>query len=1227
METLLLWTVALIAAAIVIAITLLGVSTVARRYRQQRFERQKKACERLLAGMLSETSQRTTAAILELKNSFPQETIEQILNKYLLERGSSDKSLAEIYEATGILDRYIRQFQEGERWTDRALAAQKLGEMGHPNAVIPLITAISNPAEEDAVKNEAMFSLGRIRDPRAIPYLIQGLSSNNPTAAQPIANALLSYGEDAVAGLCECLNKSTDENQRFWSARALGLIGSAAAVPMLAIALRDHSDRVREAAAGALGNVKAVLAVADLRIALLRDPVLRVRERAAEALGLIADESAISALGQALIELDETTKHRAMEALAAMGPNAAPIFFETLERGDAHSRALAASGLEKIQAAAALIESLSNETIRARALNILLIMAKSGVVETLCRSLKHPDAEIRFEICRILREARQPRSFDALIETAMTDADAEVRFLAVEALVTLGEEKALPVILRSLKEKTKERAGIIKALIHFSSQSLMSILPEIMPLAKDHDECVRQAAVNLLGFIPAVQAADILVAALKDSSPDVRKEAALALGRRRGEPDDSVARGICQALLDAVNDPSPDVRSMAVRSLGNFAWPEILAPLVRAFEKADETYRDDIADALSKIETDVIIKALPSLPIKETKTKAGIAWTLGLIGDERGYATLVGFLQDKEPLVRAAAAGALGNFRSENTAKLLKDFLADPNERVRAAVVNAIGKSNDTESLPLIADHLDDPDLFVSQRTALMLGALAGLLPAEDRARHKKSLRAWFEMKREDESSRTAGLLGLALMEDKGVFRDALGALYDQKLGPLCRRMLQSLPFDIRRRFFTAVSLDMQVYLASHGDRRKIADHYAELLLSSRRPEDRLRALEALLLLKDERAPALVENTLQGDPSADVRAQALKTISELLPGSMVLEKLARAVRDPSDLVRRRAIAQLQELNPRELGESRQVLLPLLNNPNDWVREAAAELAGRFFEDKAQELSALVNEQTPKYQLLGLLSALGRIGHKESASLFLNFLRAQDAEVRSTAARWAAHNGFLAKKELFSYLDDPQENVRIAVIQGLGRQLDGSMMEALAAKTEDPSPAVRLEVARILGKKRLADDARPAQILGRLLRDQHVEVRIQSLLSLWRHGVADIAQEAAETMAGLAQMDRQAFIERVEKDGFILELQGVLKNDLSPEKRIDALKILAALDGRKYLKNLLDALNDPAGQVRLEAVRLLGDIQDPAVKNALAALANDPTEAVRTAIRWLNLKIE
>jgi HEAT repeat protein len=153
-------------------------------------------------------------------------------------------------------------------------------------------------ALEGDVRGDAALALGRLGEPRAIPYLV------------------------------ELLRDDPEPNVRLFAVYALGQLRAKDAEGVLVEALNDSAPIVRMGAAETLGAIRARGAMPQLRNALDSDPDKYVRLSAVESLVLLGDVEARARVPEVLQEIPWRVRgssrykrfRRAVEAVEAGEP-------------------------------------------------------------------------------------------------------------------------------------------------------------------------------------------------------------------------------------------------------------------------------------------------------------------------------------------------------------------------------------------------------------------------------------------------------------------------------------------------------------------------------------------------------------------------------------------------------------------------------------------------------------------------------------------------------------------------------------------------------------------------------------------------------------------------------------------------------------------------------------------------------------------------------------------
>jgi HEAT repeat protein len=200
-----------------------------------------------------------------------------------------------------------------------------------PVAAVPLW--LEQLKDNDAnLRSHAAWGLGTIREQAelCVPALMRSLDDPSPAVQNASAKSLQDFGPAATEALPKLTNpfSSPNPNIRQAVAGALGAIGDARAVPILASGIHDPNDTVRIWTVGSLGSIgrEPRISVPAL-VAALKDPNAMVRFKAAEVLGVFGKEAAgaVEALAEAAQnDSDEKVRTRARQSLQRLASDPAP---------------------------------------------------------------------------------------------------------------------------------------------------------------------------------------------------------------------------------------------------------------------------------------------------------------------------------------------------------------------------------------------------------------------------------------------------------------------------------------------------------------------------------------------------------------------------------------------------------------------------------------------------------------------------------------------------------------------------------------------------------------------------------------------------------------------------------------------------------------------------------------------------------------------------------------
>lgn len=441
----------------------------------------------------------------------------------------------------------------------RQLLLPRMVNMRASDAVIACLT---DP--DPGVRRLACEALARIGSRRAVPELFDALEDNMPAVVQAATAAIISLGHEDTPALALRAAKAPSLGVRRAALRILAQLGSPLAFQALAEASRDPNQRIREAAITGLalfelpeaealllelaGDAAAPTRALALRAlgdggfggprtaerlsAALNDADDWVRYHACQAIGKLRLVSHVGELRERVSDATALVRVAALEALSHLpGDTALGVLLEAASSGELDLQRAALIGLglsRRREALGALLAHASSSSAATRliALSALANIDAPETLASLSRAARDPDESVRMAAVGFLGE-REGAESTQILAALSTDPALGDRVRAVLAVPRQHRVAGLSAALRTADD---ELAAVITGLLARSGQpDAIAALFEAVTLP---NVAVRRAAATTLRAVGSHEAmATLQRLADEDPDADVRRVCALLLAR------------------------------------------------------------------------------------------------------------------------------------------------------------------------------------------------------------------------------------------------------------------------------------------------------------------------------------------------------------------------------------------------------------------------------------------------------------------------------------------------------------------------------------------------------------------------------------------------------------------------------------------------------------------------------------------------------------------------
>lgn len=310
----------------------------------------------------------------------------------------------------------------------------------------------------------------------------------------------------------------------------------------------------------------------------------------------------------------------------------------------------------------------------------------SGNIDKLVKLLKHRRSQTREEALLALFSIADTR--DDIFEkmrVSLTDKDTKVRHRAALIFARKGDLTVIDNLNDIISHgSVSEQIEVLRILPHFYSKENEKITQILAIALKDKKPSVQVEAIRSIGEMEMETMAFYLLDFANHNVTKFRLETVIALGRIKNPIGIDV-------LIGALTDSSPEVRKIAEDSLKRIGTEKAIgalrdAPFMLMVKNMNESVSKRLTTVINigKQKKDYGVQLLHKACYDDYKNiRIEAIRSISALKDNSSMTTLVDLLSDKYYDVRIESIKALSRFNSTVALNALKNAMNDPNTNVR----------------------------------------------------------------------------------------------------------------------------------------------------------------------------------------------------------------------------------------------------------------------------------------------------------------------------------------------------------------------------------------------------------------------------------------------------------------------------------------------------------------------------------------------------------------